>query len=55
MKLDIPQDTLPISEFKRNTKSVLNFIHKSRRPVVLTAGVNAEAVLIDVKEYEKIS
>ena len=40
---------------KRNTHNVLEQIHKTKRPVILTVNGKAEAVLMDAKEYEKIT
>ncbi|MDL1982692.1 MAG: type II toxin-antitoxin system Phd/YefM family antitoxin [Deltaproteobacteria bacterium] len=55
MSLSITQDIRSITDLKRNTNSVLKQIHKTKRPVVLTVNGKAEAVLIDAKEYEKIT
>jgi prevent-host-death family protein len=55
MTLCITEDIRSITDLKRNTNSVLEQIHKSKRPVVLTVNGKAEAVLINAKEFEKIS
>jgi prevent-host-death family protein len=55
MALSITQDIRSITDLKRNTSLVLEQIHKTRRPVVLTVNGKAEAVLIDAGEYEKIN
>lgn len=55
MSLSITQDIRSITDLKRNTNSVLKQIHKTKRPVILTVNGKAEAVLIDAKEYEKIT
>ncbi len=55
MALSITEDIRSITDLKRNTNSVLEQIHKTKRPVVLTVNGKAEAVLMDAKEYEKIS
>ena len=55
MSLSITQDIRSITDLKRNTNSVLKQIHKTKRPVVLTVNGKAEAVLIDAREYEKIT
>lgn len=54
MTLCITEDIRSITDLKRNTNSVLEQIHKSKRPVVLTVNGKAEAVLINAKEFEKI-
>jgi len=55
MALSITEDIRSITDLKRNTNSVLEQIHKTKRPVVLTVNGKAEAVLLDAKEYEKIT
>jgi prevent-host-death family protein len=55
MTLSITEDIRSITDLKRNTNSVLEQIHKTKRPVVLTVNGKAEAVLLDAKEYEKIT
>ncbi len=54
MALSITEDIRSITDLKRNTNSILEQIHKTKRPVVLTVNGKAEAVLMDAKEYEKI-
>lgn len=55
MTLSITEDIRSITDLKRNTNSVLEQVRKTKRPVVLTVNGKAEAVLLDAKEYEKIS
>ena len=55
MTLSITEDIRSITDLKRNTNSVLNQIHKTKRPVILTVNGKAEAVILDAKEYEKIT
>jgi len=55
MTLRITEDIRSITDLKRKTNSVLEQIHKTKRPVVLTVNGKAEAVLLDAKEYEKIT
>lgn len=55
MALSITEDIRSITDLKRKTNSVLAQIHETRRPVILTVNGKAEAVLMDAKEYEKIS
>ena len=55
MTLSITEDIRSITDLKRNTNSVLEQIHKTKRPVVLTVNGKAEAVLLDAQEYEKIA
>lgn len=53
MAISLTEDIRPMSEFKRNTRRVLNHMHKTGRPVILTVNGKADAVLIDAKTYEK--
>ena len=55
MPISITEDIRSITDLKRNTNSVLAQIHKTKRPVILTVNGKAEAVLVDAKEYEKIT
>ncbi len=55
MTISITEDIRSITELKRNTNAVLNQIHKTKRPVILTVNGKAEAVILDAKEYEKIT
>lgn len=55
MTLSITEDIRSITDLKRKTNSVLQQIHKTKRPVVLTVNGKAEAILMDAKEYEKIT
>ncbi|MBN2603788.1 MAG: type II toxin-antitoxin system Phd/YefM family antitoxin [Candidatus Thermoplasmatota archaeon] len=55
MTLRITEDIRSITDLKRKTNSVLKQIHETKRPVILTVNGKAEAVLIDAKEYEKIT
>jgi len=55
MTLSITEDIRSITDLKRNTNSILEQIHKTKRPVVLTVNGKAEAVLVGAKEYEKIA
>lgn len=55
MTLSITEDIRSITDLKRNTNSVLEQIHKTKRPIVLTVNGKAEAVLMAAKEYEKIA
>ncbi|NIA05681.1 MAG: type II toxin-antitoxin system prevent-host-death family antitoxin [Proteobacteria bacterium] len=55
MPISITEDIKSITDLKRNTNSILDQIHKTKRPVILTVNGKAEAVLVDAKEYEKIT
>lgn len=55
MQFKVTEDIRSITDLKRNTNSILTQIHKTRRPVVLTVKGKATAVLLDAKEYERIT
>lgn len=55
MTMSITEDIRSITDLKRQTNSVLEQIHKTKRPIVLTVNGKAEAVLLDAKEFEKIT
>lgn len=55
MALSITEDIRSITDLKRNTNAILEQIHKTGRPVVLTVNGKAEAVILDAAEYEKIN
>ena len=55
MTISITEDIRSITELKKNTNKILQHIHHTGRPLVLTVNGKAKAVLIDAKEYEKIS
>lgn len=55
MPISITEDIRSITDLKRNTNSVLDQIRKTKRPVILTVNGKAEAVLVDAREYEKIT
>ena len=54
MTFSITEDIRSITDLKRNLNSILDQIHKTRHPVVLTKSGKAEAVILDAK-YEKIT
>lgn len=53
MALSITEDIRSVTELKRDTNLILQHLHDTKRPVVLTVNGKAEAVLVDAKEYEK--
>ncbi len=55
MPISITEDIKSITDLKRNTNAVLDQIHTTKRPVILTVNGKAEAVLVDAEEYEKIT
>jgi len=55
MAISITEDIRSITELKKNTNKILQHIHHTGRPLVLTVNGKAKAVLIDAKKYEKTS
>lgn len=42
-----------MTELKRRTREILDQVHRTGRPVVLTVNGKADAVLMDAKTYER--
>jgi prevent-host-death family protein len=42
-----------MTDLKKHTREVLAQVHRTGRPVIITAKGRADAVLLDVKTYEK--
>lgn len=55
MGISITDDIRSITELKRNTNQILKQVHSTGRPIVLTVNGKAQAVLVDAKEYERIT
>jgi prevent-host-death family protein len=53
MSLNPSEDIRSVTDLKRKTKVILNHVHRTKRPVVLTVNGEANAVLMDTKTYEK--
>lgn len=53
MSINITEDICSVTELKRHTRQVLQQVHQTKRPVVLTVNGKADAVLVDAKTYEK--
>lgn len=45
-------DVWPVTEFRANASSVLDQVHATKRPVILTQHGRSTAVLMDVAVYE---
>ena len=53
MPLNLSEDIRSVTDLKRKTKEILNQVHRTKRPVVLTLNGKANAVLMDTTTYEK--
>jgi len=47
-------DVRPVTEFRANTSAVLEQVHSTKRPVILTQHGRSAAVLLDVDVYESL-
>lgn len=47
------EDIRSVTDLKRHTCDILDQIHSTGRPVILTVNDRADSVLMDVKVYEK--
>ena len=53
MGISLTEDIRSVTELMRNTRQILDHMHKTGRPVILTVNGKADAVLIDAKKFEK--
>ncbi len=52
--LHIGQDIHSLSDFKRQTAEMLDHLHRTGRPVVLTLNGRAEVVVQDASAYQEL-
>ena len=48
------EDVLPLTDLKTKTAYVMEQVHRSRRPMLLTRRGRGLAVLLDLNEYERL-
>jgi len=53
MSISLAEDIRSVTDLKRHTREILDHVHKSGRPTVLTVNGRADSVIIDAKVYEK--
>jgi prevent-host-death family protein len=53
MSLSLPEDTRSVTELKRKTREILDQARHTGRPVVVTVNGKADAVLVNLKTWEK--
>lgn len=53
MALNITEDIHSITDLKRQTGRILEHLHQTGRPVVLTINGKADAVLLDARVFQK--
>ena len=51
--MDLTEDIRSVTDLKRHTREVLEHVHATGRPVVLTVNGRADSVLMDVDVYQK--
>ena len=47
------EDIRSVTDLKRHTREILDHLHATGRPVILTVNGRADSVLLDVRVYEK--
>lgn len=53
MSINPSEDIRSVTDLKRKTKEILNRVHRTQRPVVITVNDRAGAILMDTKTYQK--
>lgn len=53
MPISLAEDIRSVTDLKRHTREILDHVHQSGRPVVLTVNGRADSVIMDAKVYEK--
>ncbi len=53
MSISLAEDIRSVTDLKRHTREILDHVHQSGRPTVLTVNGRADSVIIDAKVYEK--
>lgn len=48
------EDIRSVTDLKRKTREILDHLHSTGRPVILTVNGRADSVLLDVRVYEKV-
>ncbi len=48
------EDIRSVTDLKRNTREILDHLHATGRPVILTVNGRADSVLLDVHAYERL-
>lgn len=47
-RISLSEDIRSVTELKRNTRAILDHLHATGRPVILTVNGKADSVLLDV-------
>lgn len=54
MPINLADDIRSVTDLKRNTREILDQLHATGRPVVLTVNGRADAVIIEAKSYDRL-
>lgn len=52
-RISFSEDIRSVTDLKRNTRDILDHLHATGRPVILTVNGRADSVLLDVHVYEQ--
>jgi prevent-host-death family protein len=50
--VDLTEDIRSVTDLKRHTREILDHVHATGRPVVLTVNGRADAVILDAAVYQ---
>jgi len=53
-RIALDTDVRPLSEFRTHVSTLINQVHNTKRPIVITQHGKSSAVLLAVSEYEKM-
>lgn len=53
-RIVLDKDVRPLSEFRTHVSALINQVHNTKRPLVITQHGKSSAVLLAVSEYEKM-
>jgi prevent-host-death family protein len=51
--MDLAEDIRSVTDLKRHTREILDHVHASGRPVILTVNGRADSVIMDAAVYQK--
>ena len=54
VRIKLDEDVKPVSEFRQNAAKFVQHVRDTHRPLVLTQHGKSAAVLLDVREYERM-
>ncbi len=53
-RLQINRDIKPLSEFRANASSLIQQVHDTKRPLIITHRGHSSAVVMDAAEYDDL-